>query len=621
VDIIEVKDLTKRFDGLVAVDHVSFTLERGEIFGFLGPNGAGKSTTISMLATILTPSGGDATISGFSIRRQRDAVRHSIGMVFQDPSLDNRLTAEENLRFHARLYGVPKEDYRRRMEEVLRLVDLWDRKRDIVETFSGGMKRRLEIARGLIHYPDVLFLDEPTIGLDPQTRALLWDYVLKLKHDRAMTIFMTTHYMAEAEYCDRIGIIDHGKIVALDTPANLKRQLGGDIVRIESSQKDALRKELEHKLGTPVRAEGNTLQFEVADGARFLPRLLQEVQTKVEAVELRKPTLDDVFLSLTGRNIRTSENPKSETRNSIQNRITKIPNSKRTYRTATRFRSFGLWVWSLFRISSFEFRAFAPRLRRGAVAGQTLWQREITRYRRDRMRIVSTIVQPVMFLIVFGSGFRQTLASGLGIDYLVFMYPGTVAMTVMGVAFFSTVSTVWDREFGFLKEVLVAPIPRTAIALGKTAGAATIASVQALILLALAPVIGVELHAARIPLLILYMLMLSLAVSGLGLLVASLMKTTESFGIVIQILIFPMFFLSGAFFPLTEVPKWMEVLSNLNPLTYGVDAFRQVILHGDIPLDVARRIFLYPLPIDGLFLVGFSTVMVLAAVIAFNKRS
>jgi ABC-2 type transport system ATP-binding protein len=309
VDIIEVKDLTKRFDGLVAVDHVSFTVEKGEIFGFLGPNGAGKSTTISMLATILTPSEGDATVSGFSIRRQRDAVRHAIGMVFQDPSLDKRLTAEENLRFHARLYGVPKEDYRRRMEEVLQLVDLWDRRRDIVETFSGGMKRRLEIARGLIHYPDVLFLDEPTIGLDPQTRALLWDYVLKLKHDRAMTIFMTTHYMDEAEYCDRIAIMDRGKIVALDTPANLKRQLGGDIIRIESSQKDTLQKELEHKLGTPVRQESDWLQFEVADGAKFLPRLLREIQTKVEAVELRKPTLDDVFLSLTGRNIRKEEAP------------------------------------------------------------------------------------------------------------------------------------------------------------------------------------------------------------------------------------------------------------------------------------------------------------------------
>jgi ABC-2 type transport system ATP-binding protein len=319
VDIIEVKDLTKRFGSLVAVDHVSFTVEKGEIFGFLGPNGAGKSTTIGMLATILTPSEGDATISGFSIRRQRNAVRHSIGMVFQDASLDNRLTAEENLRFHARLYGVPRNDYRRRMEEVLRLVDLWDRKRDIVETFSGGMKRRLELARGLIHYPDVLFLDEPTIGLDPQTRALLWDYVLRLKHDRAMTIFMTTHYMDEAEYCDRIAIMDRGKIVALDTPANLKRQLGGDVIRLyvapppsgvvdsPSGAAELLRKELEQKYGTPVRQEGNALQFEVADGAKFLPRLLQEVQTKVDAVELRKPTLDDVFLSLTGRNIRKEE--------------------------------------------------------------------------------------------------------------------------------------------------------------------------------------------------------------------------------------------------------------------------------------------------------------------------
>ncbi len=307
MDIIEVKKLTKRFDGLVAVDHVSFAVGKGEIFGFLGPNGAGKSTTISMLATILVPSEGDATISGFSIRRQRNAVRRSIGLVFQDPSLDNRLTAEENLRFHARLYGVPRDDYLRRMEEVLRLVDLWDRRRDLVETFSGGMKRRLEIARGLIHYPDVLFLDEPTIGLDPQTRALLWDYILKLKQDRAMTIFMTTHYMDEAEYCDRIAIMDRGRIVALNTPAHLKQQLGGDIVRIESSEKDLLKKELEQRYGMPVQQEGNTLQFKIADGAKFLPRLFAEIQTKIDAVELRKPTLDDVFLSLTGRNIRKEE--------------------------------------------------------------------------------------------------------------------------------------------------------------------------------------------------------------------------------------------------------------------------------------------------------------------------
>ncbi len=307
MDIIDVKRLTKRFDSLTAVDHVSFAVSKGEIFGFLGPNGAGKSTTISMLATILVPSEGDATISGFSIRRQRDQVRRSIGMVFQDPSLDNHLTAEENLRFHARLYSVPKEDYLRRMEEVLRLVDLWDRRRDIVETFSGGMKRRLEIARGLIHYPDVLFLDEPTIGLDPQTRALLWRYVLQLKHDKAMTIFMTTHYMDEAEYCDRIAIMDRGRIVALDSPAHLKRQVGGDIIRIESGQKDLLKKELEQRYGKSVREEGDALTFEMADGARFLPRLFDEVHAKIDAVELRKPTLDDVFLSLTGRGFRGEE--------------------------------------------------------------------------------------------------------------------------------------------------------------------------------------------------------------------------------------------------------------------------------------------------------------------------
>jgi ABC-2 type transport system ATP-binding protein len=312
VDIIEAKRLTKRFGNLVAVDHVDFAVGQGEIFGFLGPNGAGKSTTMNMLATILLPTAGDATINGFSILRQRDEVRRSIGMVFQDPSLDDRLTAEENLRFHARLYGVPRAEYARRLVEVLRLVNLQDRRRDLVRTFSGGMKRRLEIARGLIHHPAVLFLDEPTLGLDPQARALLWEYILRLKYDEAMTIFMSTHYMDEAEYCDRIAIIDRGRVAALDTPANLKKQVGGDIIRIESSEKEALKQELEQKYGRPVREDGRTLQFEVAEGAKFLPRLFAQVQTKIDAIELRKPTLDDVFLALTGRNIPREEAPEKE---------------------------------------------------------------------------------------------------------------------------------------------------------------------------------------------------------------------------------------------------------------------------------------------------------------------
>jgi len=306
-NIIEVKNLTKQFNGLTAVDHVSFEVKKEEIFGFLGPNGAGKSTTINMLSTLLIPTEGEATINSFNVLTQRDDVRKSIGLVFQDPSLDDRLTAEENLRFHAKLYGVPKEEYKKRMEEVLHLVDLWDRKEGIIKTFSGGMKRRLEIARGLVHYPQVLFLDEPTLGLDPQTRAHLWEYILRLKKERAMTIFMTTHYMNEAENCDRIAIIDYGKIVALDTPVNLKKQVGGDIISMTSNQKAELKNELEKRYKKEVKEKDGFLQVEVEDGEKFLPRLFNELTAKIDSIELRKPTLDDVFLSLTGRAIREEE--------------------------------------------------------------------------------------------------------------------------------------------------------------------------------------------------------------------------------------------------------------------------------------------------------------------------
>ena len=307
MNIIRVENLTKQFNGFTAVDHISFEVKKGEIFGFLGPNGAGKSTTINMLATLLPPTDGNAFINNFNVSSQRDEVRRSIGLVFQDPSLDDRLTAEENLRFHARLYGVPANAYQKREKEVLQLVDLWDRKDEVIKSFSGGMKRRLEIARGLIHYPSVLFLDEPTIGLDPQTRALLWDYILKLKREKQMTIFMTTHYMNEAEYCDRIAIIDQGKIVALDTPSQLKKAVGGDIITITSSDMDSLKKELAKIDGFILREDCGALCLEVTDGETFLPRLMREVSTVIDTIELRKPTLDDVFLKMTGRKIREEE--------------------------------------------------------------------------------------------------------------------------------------------------------------------------------------------------------------------------------------------------------------------------------------------------------------------------
>ena len=226
--MIKVNQLTKKFNHLTAVDNISFEVKPGEVFGFLGPNGAGKSTTINMLCTIMKPTSGSATVSCCDITKEPDRVRREIGIIFQDPSLDDRLTAEDNLRFHGYLYNMDNKKIASRIDEMLDLVELKDRKKEFVRKFSGGMKRRLEIARGLMHFPKLLFLDEPTLGLDPQTRAHIWDYVLKMRKDSGLTIFMTTHYMQEAEICDRVAIIDHGKIVDIDSPANLKQKYNED---------------------------------------------------------------------------------------------------------------------------------------------------------------------------------------------------------------------------------------------------------------------------------------------------------------------------------------------------------------------------------------------------------
>jgi ABC-2 type transport system ATP-binding protein len=304
-DIITVSALSKTFGELKAVDGISFAVGAGEIFGFLGPNGAGKSTTIKMLATLLKPSGGGATLAGFDIATQSNAVRQSIGLVFQDQSLDNRLTAEENLKFHAMLYNVPGDVYRQRVEQVLTMVDLIDRRHSQVMTFSGGMKRRLEIARGLLHHPKVLFLDEPTLGLDVQTRNAIWNHVRGLRDQVGTTVFMTTHYMDEAENCDRIAIIDHGKIQAIDTPAELKKSIGGDTIIVSGDAQ--LPADLEAKYGITTRQTGSQVFFQTTGGAEFVPRLVADFGGRIKAVQVKQPSLEDVFLKLTGHAIRPEE--------------------------------------------------------------------------------------------------------------------------------------------------------------------------------------------------------------------------------------------------------------------------------------------------------------------------
>jgi ABC-2 type transport system ATP-binding protein len=314
---IEVRGLVKNYDEVQAVRGVEFEVASGEVFGFLGPNGAGKTTTINMLCTLVKPTAGSASVAGHDVVRDRDDVRRNIGLVFQDPTLDGYLTAAQNLRLHAELYGVRSDLVAPRMEQVMTMVGLWERKDSPVSTFSGGMRRRLEIARGLMHSPRVLFLDEPTIGLDPQTRRSIWTYIRELQERERITIFMTTHYMDEAEWCDRIAIMDHGQIVALDAPESLKAQVGTDRVAIHTDDDDAAIGALADRFGVEARMSEGAVTFGVPGGEQFVPRLFAELGIPIKAVSVSRPTLDDVFMSYTGSTIRDAEEDQSKHRNRV----------------------------------------------------------------------------------------------------------------------------------------------------------------------------------------------------------------------------------------------------------------------------------------------------------------
>ncbi len=302
--IIHVKDLVKRYNGLEAVRGVSFDVEEGEVFGFLGPNGAGKTTTINILCTLLNFDSGIAIVNGHDCRKEPDRVRSSIGLVFQEVTLDNELTAYENLKFHCYMYNMEKKVAEERIGEIFEVVGLSGRKNDLVKKFSGGMKRRLEIARGLLHRPKVLFLDEPTLGLDPQTRSHVWEFIKSLKKSEGNTVFMTTHYMDEAEACDRIAIIDNGKIIACERPDELKRAIKGDTIYIKTSDDEKACAEIEEKFGLKPKPVESGLALTVEAGDKFIPKLFERLTSEILSVNLKKPSLEDVFINLTGKAIR-----------------------------------------------------------------------------------------------------------------------------------------------------------------------------------------------------------------------------------------------------------------------------------------------------------------------------
>lgn len=318
LEVIQVENLHKKYNGIKAVNGISFSVKKGEIFGFLGPNGAGKTTTINILCTLTPPTSGVAYINGYNVVSQPDQVRRSIGLVFQAITVDSHLTAEENLYFHAMLYGVSRKDFIQRKIELLKLCELWDKRNIKIENFSNGMKRRLEIIRALIHQPKILFLDEPTIGLDPQTRKKIWDYIFSIRKKKDITIFLTTQYLNEAENCDRVAIIDHGQIIALDTPENLKKLIGTDIITMKTTDNEQAEKEFKQKFPNySIKRIGKEIKIEVEKGDEFLPILVKSLSSKIISLELRRPTLEDVFLKLTGRQIREDNNGKLEEENPL----------------------------------------------------------------------------------------------------------------------------------------------------------------------------------------------------------------------------------------------------------------------------------------------------------------
>ncbi|HEY7147210.1 MAG TPA: ATP-binding cassette domain-containing protein [Streptosporangiaceae bacterium] len=302
--VITVRGLKKRYGEVEAVRGIDLDVAPGETFGFLGPNGAGKTTTISMLCTLTRPTEGTAKVAGHDVVSERAEVRRNIGLVFQETTLDGYLSGAQNLRFHADLYGVPSAEAAERIAWVLDLVGLTDRRDSLVRTYSGGMRRRLEIARGLMHAPRVLFLDEPTIGLDPQTRAAIWKHIDELKRREKITIFLTTHYLEEAECCDRIAIIDHGRIAALDRPSALKAGVGEDRVHLETADDKAAAEVLRDRFGLEPVTAGGTVTITVPDGERFVPQLFEKLGVPIRAVRVARPSLDDVFLAHTGTSIR-----------------------------------------------------------------------------------------------------------------------------------------------------------------------------------------------------------------------------------------------------------------------------------------------------------------------------
>jgi daunorubicin resistance ABC transporter ATP-binding subunit/daunorubicin resistance ABC transporter membrane protein len=543
--------LSKRYPGVVAVDGIDLRVERGESFAFLGPNGAGKTTTIAMLCTLAAPTSGRIEIAGHDTRTDPAAARRRLGLIFQETTLDGELTAVENLRCHADLYDVPTAEVPGRIAETLALVGLADDRDRLVSTFSGGMRRRLEVARALLHRPQILFLDEPTIGLDPQSRAQIWQHLRQVREREGVTLFLTTHYLEEADQCDRIAIMDQGRIVAEGSPAELKAVLGADRIDLRTADDTMAARSLRERLGLTVTQGPGGLSVEADDSTQVLRRLFTELDVPIHEAKVVPPTLDDVFLHHTGHRIHSE--PAAQPGGPPPPAPSTPPQPPvRTGGGSTRPRA--------------ELRAL-----------RTIWRREVVHFVRDRTGLAVALLQPLLFLFVFGAGLAGLFPGAGGRNYQLFLFCGLLIMAAQGPAISVGGSLLAERQNGFLRELLVSPVHRATLLIGKCLGGATVATSQAAILLAAGGLLGIPYHPGLIALLLLQLALTALAMTAFGVLLATFIRRPQTFGITLSVLMAPLTFLSGTMFPLDAMPAWMRALALANPLTYAVDAIRRTI--------------------------------------------
>jgi daunorubicin resistance ABC transporter membrane protein len=551
--VIEASGLHKHYAGVASVAGVDLTVAQGETFALLGPNGAGKSTLIAMLCALTAPTAGRVRVAGHDVRTHPSAARRALGLIFQETTLDSELTASENLRFHADLYQMPPALVPARIEATLRLVELTDHRDRLVRTFSGGMRRRLEIARALLHNPRILILDEPTTGLDPQTRVRIWQHLQEIRERENIGVFLTTHYLEEAEQCDRVAILDAGRVVVQGTPRQLKSVLEADRIDLRTDDDAAAARLLHQRLGLTASRGPSGLTVRVPDGARILPRIFSELGLPILEARVTPPSLDDAFFYYTGHRIRdNAPEPGDPADDSAPPPPPSPPPPA------------GSWL---------------PGLRRPTRGRQIsmICKREMLHFTRDRTGAAISLFQPLVFLLILGVGLAGLMPQLGGHAYELFLFSGILMMAAQAPALSVGSSIIWDRQAGVLRQMLASPARRSTLLIGKCLGGATVATCQTAILLAGAGLIGIPYDPVLLASLLGEIALTAFAMTVLGVLLATLVRLPRTFGTVISLLIMPLTFLSGSMFPLSAMPRWMAAVALANPLSYAIDAMRRTI--------------------------------------------